>query len=154
MLSLFAWMCFTSKTPWECNASITSRSSQSRKSRHLMTPWLLLRDLCSVTLISVSSQVVIDSARFAIGLETTSTRTVPLHSFFSQFYIFDSTLKDFLNRKYRKFDRRGISVLHHREVGKRLIRIILRDMNRFCSLSFSYIQFCWLKRWRRGEGES
>jgi len=43
---------------------------------------------------------------------------------------------------HSKFDRCGISGLHHQEVGKRLIRIILRDMNTFCSLSFSYIRFC------------
>jgi len=86
-----------------------------------------------------------------MDLEVTSTSTAPLRKFFCWFYISDSTLKDFLNSKDRMFESVESVVSTTKKWGERLIRIILRDMNRFCSLSFSYIRFFWLNRWRRGE---
>ena len=74
-------MCLRAVTPCEARPLNTSASSQSRRSRQRITPRLVFKLRCGVTVISVLNQMVIASAFVARCLLFTSSSTVPLRSF-------------------------------------------------------------------------
>ena len=101
--SLFDVKCLTWVTPSGLSASKTSASSQSRRSRLRMTPFELFSDLCGVTLIGTSTQVVIFNAFLACCFELTSTSTAPLRSFLADFTSPTAHFKSFCIPKIERF---------------------------------------------------